>query len=180
VEVAALIHPLATVENSVVHETAKVWQYASVIRQARVGARTTVATCAIVDGAWVGEDCIISHGVFLDPGVRIGCGVFVGPHVSFCNDVWPRVDKVGFDWEALQRGGLVTIEVEDGASIGAGAIILPGVRIGRCAMVAAGAVVEKDVRPYVLRKRDGTDADIDERRIRRTRAVHRSVPVAAE
>jgi UDP-2-acetamido-3-amino-2,3-dideoxy-glucuronate N-acetyltransferase len=61
--------------------------------------------------------------------------VFVGPGAIFCNDLWPSVDKRGF---SLGEGW--TVVVEDGASIGAGAILLPGAKVGTDAMVAAGAV----------------------------------------
>jgi UDP-2-acetamido-3-amino-2,3-dideoxy-glucuronate N-acetyltransferase len=84
----------------------------------------------------VGDRCKIEPFAFIPMGVTIGNEVFIGPHVCFTNDKVPRATG---DWE------LTTTRVEDGASIGAGAVILPGVTIGKRAMVAAGAVVTKDV-----------------------------------
>jgi UDP-2-acetamido-3-amino-2,3-dideoxy-glucuronate N-acetyltransferase len=86
--------------------------------------------------------------------VKIGNEVFVGPNVTFCNDVWPFVDKAGQDFAAFD-GTRFSIIVDDGALIGAGAVILPGVRIGKGAVVAAGARVESDVPPGQFYQRNG-------------------------
>ena len=75
-------------------------------------------------------------------GVTVGNRVFIGPHVCFTNDSYPRA--VSPDWK------VVPTKVEDGASIGANATILCGLTIGKNAMVAAGAVVTKDVPPHAL------------------------------
>lgn len=92
-------------------------------------------------GVVVGDRCKIEPFAFLPTGVRLGDGVFVGPHACFTNDKHPRATG---DWEVTPT------VVEDGASIGAGAVILCGVRVGRGAMVGAGAVVTKDVPPGML------------------------------
>jgi UDP-2-acetamido-3-amino-2,3-dideoxy-glucuronate N-acetyltransferase len=84
----------------------------------------------------IGDRCKVEAFAFIPSGVRIGKEVFVGPQVTFTNDKLPRA--VG-DWSVTR-----TI-VEDGASIGAGAIIVCGVTIGKHAMVGAGSVVTKDV-----------------------------------
>src|SRR5207253_7782623 len=85
----------------------------------------------------VGNDCKIQNFATLYRGVTIGDRVFVGPHACFTNDVYPRA--VSPDWK------IVPTKVEDGASIGANATILCGLTVRRFAMVAAGAVVTKDV-----------------------------------
>jgi UDP-2-acetamido-3-amino-2,3-dideoxy-glucuronate N-acetyltransferase len=98
-------------------------------------------------GARIGARCKIQSHAFICDGVRIGNGAFVGHGAIFVNDKHPRATagdgalKVDADWE------LVETWVEDGASIGSGAVILGGVRIGRDATVGAGAVVTKDVAP---------------------------------
>ncbi len=89
-------------------------------------------------GVTVGDRCKIEPYAFIPEGVTIGDEVFVGPHVVFTNDMYPRA--VG-DWE-LER----TV-VKNGASIGAGAVIICGVTIGEGAMVGAGSVVTCDVAP---------------------------------
>jgi len=90
----------------------------------------------IEEGVSIGDNCKVKPHTFIPSGVVIGNDVFIGPGVVFTNDKHPRA--VG-EWT---MGRTV---VEDGASIGAGAVILPGVTIGRNAVVGAGSVVTKDV-----------------------------------
>lgn len=136
-----MIHPRAQVDaDCEIGEGAHVWQFASVVRGAQIGESVTVASCAIVDAAIVGEGSIIGHGASVHPGAVLGAGVFVGPGAVLCNDAWPRAHKDG--WALPKRP---TVIVDDGASICAGAVILPGVHIGRDAMVGAGVVCGNDV-----------------------------------
>jgi acetyltransferase-like isoleucine patch superfamily enzyme len=99
----------------------------------------------IQSGAVVGARCKIQSHAFICTGVELGDGVFVGHGVMFINDKLPRATTesgelaAGGDWE------LQTTTVADGASIGSGATILGGVRIGERALVGAGAVVTRDV-----------------------------------
>ena len=142
---------------------------ADVSTEAKIGPGTSVWNEAqIREGAVVGSDCVIGKGVYLDRDVVVGdrCkiqnraslfrgltvedGVHIGPHVSFTNDLYPRavnVDgspKTDDDWEVSPT------LVREGASIATGAIILPGLTIGRWAMVGAGAVVTHDVPDQAL------------------------------
>lgn len=156
-----MIHPQAQIGETVTIGTrTRVWQFASVIRGARIGEDCNIASCAIIDRAVVGDRCIVGHGSSLHPGTYIGNDVFIGPAVTFCNDRWPRVPKDGFDIEWLLAGG-VSIMVKDEASIGAGSVILPGVVIGSGAMIAAGAVVDRSVPACCLFKRNGKIVPID-------------------
>jgi len=157
VHATAFVHPLAHIQRTVsIGAGTKVWQFASVIRNAQIGENCSIAAGAIVDGSVVGNRSIVSHCAFIDPGMVIGNNCFIGPHVSLCNDIWPRSHRRGwFDMDDL-IGGLVTVtRVRDGASIGAGAVIMPGVVIGMDAMVAAHATVTGDVPDGHLWKRDG-------------------------
>lgn len=149
---SAQIHPLAFVAEATIGHGTRIWQFASIIRAARVGSGCTIGACALVDAAIIGDDCLIGAAAQLHPGTVIGNAVFVGPGVIFCNDRWPRVSKDGFDTEALLGGKFVTVRVEDGAVIGAGAIILPGVTIGKGAVIAAGSRVARSVPAYYLVK----------------------------
>ena len=97
----------------------------------------------------------------MGPGFRLGDDVFVGPGVVLCNDLWPRADKTGWDAEMLRDGRCVTVKVGNRASIGANAVILPGVNIGEDCMIAAGAVCGRDVPAGHLFKRDGSIVEIN-------------------
>jgi UDP-2-acetamido-3-amino-2,3-dideoxy-glucuronate N-acetyltransferase len=112
----------------------------------RIGNETRIGTFVEVQrGASIGARCKIQSHTFVCDGVVIGDEVFVGHGVMFVNDKRPRATTVGGglqtgdDWELLQT------VVERRASIGSGAVILGGVRIGEGALVGAGAVVTRDV-----------------------------------
>lgn len=90
----------------------------------------------IEEGVVIGDSCKIKPNTFIPTGVRIENGVFIGPNVTFTNDKYPKVDG---NWKV--RETVVCSE----ASIGAHSVILPGIRIGRGALVGAGSVVTRDV-----------------------------------
>jgi UDP-2-acetamido-3-amino-2,3-dideoxy-glucuronate N-acetyltransferase len=142
---------------------------ADVSPQATIGAGTKIWNhCQVREEATIGQNCVLSKGVYIDQGVQIGNnvkiqngisvyhgvtledGVFCGPHCVFTNDRLPRAinpdgsPKAADDWELSQT------LVRSGASIGAHATIVCGVTIGRWAMVGAGAVVTRDVPDYGL------------------------------
>ena len=111
----------------------------------QVGDHTSIgAFVEIGEKVKIGKNCKIQAFAFIPGGVTIEDNVFVGPHVCFINDKFPRATVSGKpkgkeDWKV----GVTS--VEEGASIGANATILCGVTIGRDSMVAAGSVVTKDV-----------------------------------
>ncbi len=166
-----MIHPQACVDpNVMVGPGTRVWQFASVIRRASIGRDCNIASCAIVDGATLGNLCTVGHGAQIHPGITMGDEVFVGPGAIFCNDPWPRVRKGDFNIDKILSGFVVT-RVGNRASIGAGAVVLPGVTIGDDAMVSAGAVVNKSVPPMHMFKRDGSIVEIQRRQVTRMRAA---------
>jgi acetyltransferase-like isoleucine patch superfamily enzyme len=114
----------------------------------RIGAGSRIGTFVEIQrGAVIGAACKIQSHTFICDGVEIEDRVFVGHGVTFVNDKLPRATaddgalKTEADWKLLPT------VVEAGASIGSGATILGGVRIGRDALVGAGAVVTRDVEP---------------------------------
>ena len=114
----------------------------------KVGDRTKIgAFVEVQKGATIGKDCKISSHTFICEGIHIGDGCFIGHGVLFINDKKPRaVNPDGSmqtddDWELLET------HIEDRVSIGSGAVIMGGIRIGTGAMIGAGAVVTKDVAP---------------------------------
>ncbi len=146
------VHPTALVEDGATIEPgSRVWHHAQIRRGARIGRRCIVGKGAFVDfGVTIGDDCKLQNYACVYHGVTLGRGVFVGPHAVFTNDRRPRATDPYFeplrdgDWEVGET------TVDDGAAIGANSTILPGLRIGRWAMVGAGAVVTRDVAPYAL------------------------------
>ena len=150
-------------------EGPRVLPTADVDERAELGAGTTVWHLAqIREDARLGRDCIVGRGAYVGPGVVIGDrvklqnyalvyeparledGVFIGPAAVLTNDVFPRsVDVTGKlkrpdDWDA---SGVV---VGEGASLGARTVVVAGCRIGRWALVGAGAVVTRDVPDFAL------------------------------
>lgn len=172
IDPTAFIHPKAHVEGSVIGARTKVWQFASITRGAVLGNDCSVAPGAMLDGCRFGDRVLIGPSVSMGPGFLVGDDVFIGPSVTFCNDVWPVADKAGWDIEPLQDGCWAVI-VGKGASIGANAVILPGVVIGAGAFVAAGAVCGRNVPDGHLFTRDGALRPLAprERRIRMRQAV---------
>lgn len=132
------IHPLSDVKSEYIGQKTKVWQYAVIFKQARIGENCNICAHTLIENdVVIGNNVTVKSGVFIWDGIRIEDNVFIGPNVSFTNDKFPR-SKVYPD-----RFLITTIK--QGASIGANATILPGVTIGVNAMVGAGSVVTKDV-----------------------------------
>lgn len=113
----------------------KIWHSElSVLLNCVIGERCTIHSHVwIGNNVVIGDDCKVQAFSFIPDGVVIGSNVFIGPRVTFTNDKYPPSS----DWSETTVGDFV--------SIGAGAVILPGVRIGSHAMIGAGAVVTKDV-----------------------------------
>lgn len=135
---SVFVHPLALCESSAIGENTRVWAFAHVLRDARIG-----RDCNICDHVFIENDVIIGDrvtvksGVQLWDGLRVADDVFIGPNATFSNDKYPRSKQ--YQTQVLQT------HVGRGASIGGGAAILPGLRIGARAMIGAGAVVTQDV-----------------------------------
>lgn len=137
------IHPSADVQTKDVGNETHVWQYVVILEGARIGDGVNVCShCFIENDVVIGNRVTVKSGVQLWDGLRIGDDVFIGPNVTFTNDKFPR-SKI-YPEQFLQTC------VEAGASIGGGAVILPGITIGKGAMVGAGAVVTKSVPPYAI------------------------------
>lgn len=127
--------------SAVVDATAVIWHYAVVLRGAVIGPNVSIGShCEIGRNARIGRDSRIGSGTFIPPHAVIGERVFIGPHVMMCDDRHPRVHPPGHPPYFPEPP-----VIANDAVIGAGAVLLPGVRIGKMARVAAGALVTKDV-----------------------------------
>lgn len=111
-----------------------------------IGDGTKIAAFVeIQKGAVIGKNCKIEPFVFIPTGVTIEDHVFIGPHVTFTNDRYPAATTATGRLKTIRDWTGKKTVVKQGASIGAGVVILPGVTIGQNAMVGAGSVVTKDV-----------------------------------
>jgi UDP-2-acetamido-3-amino-2,3-dideoxy-glucuronate N-acetyltransferase len=114
-----------------------VWQGATICNDVTLGKGVVIGS-----NAWIGKGCKIGdytriqHGAFIPNYTLIGRSVFIGPNVTLTDDKYPKVGKLYKPEPPI---------LEDDCSIGAAAVLLPGVRISRGAMVGAGAVVTQDI-----------------------------------
>lgn len=147
-----MIHPTADVAaDAQIGEGTRVWHQAQVREGARVGADCILGKGVYIgEGVVVGDRCKIENRASLFHGVTLEDGVFIGPHVVFANDRFPRA--VNPD-DSLKTDEDWTVEpslVRHGAAVGAGAIVLPGITVGPWAMVGAGSVVTANVPAQAL------------------------------
>ena len=134
-------HPQALVESEKIGKGTRVWAFAHILPDAVIG-----EDCNICDHTFIENNVVVGNRVTVKCGVQLWDGltleddVFIGPNVTFTNDPFPRSRKRPKEFSKTL--------VQKGASIGANATILPGLVIGRMAMVGAGAVVTRDVPPH--------------------------------
>lgn len=137
------IHPTALVATKAIGEGTRIWAFVNILEGARIGRDCNICDrCFVENDVVVGDRVTVKCGVSLYDGLVLEDGVFVGPDVTFANDPRPRS---GAHLAAHPR-----TRIREGASLGAGAIVLPGVTVGRYAMVGAGALVTRDVPDFAL------------------------------
>ena len=139
-------------DDVVLGENVKIYQPSLVnLYGCEIGDGSTIgAFVEIRRGVKLGRNVKVQAFVFIPEGVTIGDGAFIGPHACFTNDLYPRATRPDGSLQTADDWELLPTTVGAGASIGANATILCGVSIGEHAMVAAGAVVTRDVAPYAL------------------------------
>ena len=138
-----IVHPSADVADCIIGEGTRVWQFVVILEGASIGKNCNICAHSLIEGeAVIGDRVTIKSGVFVWNGIIIEDDVFVGPSVTFTNDLFPRSKKhlTSFPKTIVARG----------ASIGANATILAGVHIGESAMIGAGSVVVKDVPKHAV------------------------------
>lgn len=137
------VHPLACCESSAIGDGTRVWAFAHVLPQARIGSDCNICDHVFIENdVVVGDRVTVKCGVQLWDGLRVEDDVFIGPNATFTNDRFPRSKQYPATFAQTTLGR--------GASIGANATILPGVNIGQHAMIGAGAVVTRSVPPYAI------------------------------
>jgi UDP-2-acetamido-3-amino-2,3-dideoxy-glucuronate N-acetyltransferase len=137
------IHPTALVASREIGEGTRIWAFANVLAGARIGRDCNICDrCFVENEVVLGDRVTVKCGVSLYDGLTLEDDVFVGPGVIFSNDPRPR--------SRHRLEAYPATRVCRGASLGAGAILLPGVTVGRFAMVGAGALVTRDVADFAL------------------------------
>ena len=137
-----MIHPLSDVQTDQIGEGTRIWQFAVVLKGAKIGSNCNICAHTFIENdVVIGDNVTVKCGVQLWNGLRVGDNVFIGPNVTFCNDKYPKSGNHAFEC-------LKTV-IEDDVSIGANATILPGVRLCKGCIVGAGAVVTKNVKPGI-------------------------------
>ena len=137
------VHPQALCESKNIGQGTRVWAFAHVMPKAVIGADCNLCDHVFVENDVVlGDRVTIKSGVQVWDGLRVGNDCFLGPNATFTNDKFPR--------SKVYHAGIPRTTLEDGCSIGANAVVLPGLTIGAKAMVGAGAVVTRDVPPRAI------------------------------
>lgn len=146
------IHKSAEVSGKAkIGEGTKIWNNAQVREQATIGKECIIGKNAYIDaGVSIGNRVKIGNNVSVFKGSVVGDGAFLGPHCCLANDKYPRAVNPDGSMKTEKDWKVSGVTVKDGASIGAGAILLPGVTVGEWAMVGSGAVVTKDVPAFGL------------------------------
>jgi len=131
-------HTTADIQSENIGKETTIWQFVIILPNAEIGSNTNICShCLIENDVFIGSNVTIKSGVQVWDGITIEDNVFIGPNVTFTNDKQPRSKQ-------YPETFLKTV-IKKGASIGANATILPGITIHENAMIAAGAVVTKNV-----------------------------------
>ncbi|NHJ39242.1 MAG: N-acetyltransferase [Asgard group archaeon] len=138
------IHPTAIVEDGAkIGEGTSIWHHVHVRKDSSIGKKCVLGKDVYIDtGVIIGNGVKIQNRVSVYNGVTVGDNVFLGPHMVFTNDIYPRAFNQ--EWKIIET------KVEDGASIGANAVIICGITIGKFSMIGSGSVVTKDVPAHAL------------------------------
>lgn len=146
------IHPAALVETSKIGPGTRVWAFTHVASGAVVGSNCNIGgQCFIEAGATIGDNTTVKNGNNIWAGISIGDGAFIGPQVVFTNDLRPRSPRLAYVSDRYsEQAWLSRTVIKEGVSVGAGAVILPGLTLNEFCMIAAGAIVTKDVPAHAL------------------------------
>jgi acetyltransferase-like isoleucine patch superfamily enzyme len=146
------VHPTAEVEDGAqVGAGTRIWRQAHVRVHAHIGEQCNIGKGVFIDShVYLGSRVKVQNHVSIFEGVTVEDGVFIGPHVCFTNDMFPRAITPDGALKSAQDWEITPTLVKYGASLGAGSVIVCGITIGEFALIGAGSVVTKDVPPYTL------------------------------
>lgn len=137
------IHVTSDVQSVSIGVNSYIWQFCVILKGAKIGSNCNICShCLIENDVKIGDNVTVKSGVQLWDGITLENSVFVGPNVTFTNDLIPRSKAA--DWK------LIRTIVQEGASIGANSTIIAGVTIGKYALIGAGSLVSKNIPPYTV------------------------------
>ena len=129
----------------------KVWHFTQIASQANIGSDVTIGTNVYIGPkVQIGDGSKVQNNSLIYEPSKIGNGVFIGPGVIFTNDHNPRAVNPDFGKKNTSDWNQTGVVVEDGASIGAGAVCVSPITIGAWSLIASGSIVTKNVKPYSL------------------------------
>jgi len=138
-----MIHLLADVQSSKIGKGTKIWQFCVVLAGAKIGENCNICMNVFIENdVVIGNDVTIKCGVQLWDGLRVEDNVFIGPNVTFTNDLIPRSGQY--------PDSFLKTTLKCGASIGANSVVIAGHTVGEHAFVGAGSVVTKDIPPHTV------------------------------
>lgn len=136
-------HPNALVESEEIGEKTRIWAFAHVLKNVKIGEDCNLCDYVFVEsGVKIGNRVTIKNGISLWEGLEIEDDVFLGPNAAFTNDMFPRSKR--------HTGKYLSTLLKQGASVGANATVLCGITLGRYCLVGAGSVVTKSVPDFAL------------------------------
>jgi len=130
---------LSDIQSEKIGENTRIWQYCVILPDAEIGDNCNICSHIFIENeVKIGDNVTIKSGVQLWDGITIEDDVFLGPNVTFTNELVPRsrvIDKSKFKKTIVKRG----------ASIGANTTVLPGIVVGEYALIGAGSLINKNI-----------------------------------
>lgn len=138
-----MIHKLADVQSKDIGKDTDIWQFTVVLKDAKIGSNCNLNCHVFVENdVEIGDNVTIKSGVQIWDGITLKDNVFIGPNATFTNDKTPR--------SKVYPENFPKTIIHKFATIGANATLLPGLTVGKYALVGAGSVVTKNVLPYQI------------------------------
>jgi UDP-2-acetamido-3-amino-2,3-dideoxy-glucuronate N-acetyltransferase len=143
---SALVSAAATISDGVT-----IWDFSQIRENSHIGANSIIGSYVYLDtNVQIGKNCKVQSRALIYEPANIGEGVFIGPGVILTNDHFPRAVRTDMTLKGKGDWEISAVQIEEGASIGAGAICVAPVRIGKWAVIGAGSVVLKNVKDFAI------------------------------
>lgn len=140
IEDGSEIHDYSVIKHCTIGKNTKIWNFVNLFN-CTIGNDNVIGSFTEIGNAKIGDFCKIETGTFIPKGVTIGNRVFIGPNVTFTNDIFPK---------STGNWSITPTIIEDDVSIGANCTILPGITLGEGCLIAAGSTVTRSVKPFTL------------------------------